>query len=122
VFVALLVHEKFGLKEIAIDLFLVVAGLFLLLLAFKNATILYVDTQRKIITEKFFGFSVGEFAFYVIEKIAVKNTQINGLSIYTSLIICTKDSEHTISKSLNTQHLADVHTELKAVMEGNITN
>lgn len=113
---------KFAFAEIAIGLFSAIAGLFLLLLAFANAKTFNVDMQRKIITETIFGFSVGEFPFYGIEKIVVRDTQINGLSIYTSLIICTKDGEHTISKSLSTQHLADVDRELKALIEGNITN
>jgi hypothetical protein len=122
VLMANFLFAKLAFTEIAIGLFSAIAGLFLLLLAFANAKILYVDTNRMIIAETFFGFLVVEFPINTIEKIAVRDTQLNGLSIYTSLIICTKDSEHTISKSLNTQHLADVHIELKAVMEGNITN
>ena len=111
---------EFAFAEITIGLFSALAGLFLLLLAFLNAKNLHIDTNRKVIAETIFGFLVAEIPFNAIEKTAVRDTQINGLSIYTSLIIYTKNSEHTISKSFSTQHLADVEREFKALIEGNI--
>jgi hypothetical protein len=114
--------EEFAFKEIAIGLIFAIFGLFYLLLALLNAKVLYVDTRSKIIAETFFGISVVQFPFYVIEKMLIRDTQINGVPIYTSLIICTKDGEHPISKSLSTQHLADVDRELKALLTGNVTD
>lgn len=111
---------KFSFTSITIGLFSALFGLFLLLLAFINAKILYVDTNRKIISETFFSFLVVEFPFNAIEKTAVTDNQINGISIYRSLIICIKDREHTIAKSFSTQHLADVEREIKALMGGNV--
>jgi hypothetical protein len=113
---------KFAFTEITIGLFSAVAGLFLLLLAFINSKAIYIDTNRKIIGETFFGFLVVEFPFNMIKKIAIRDTQINGLSIYTSLIICRENSEHPIAKSWSTQHLSDVEREFKALIEGNITD
>ena len=112
---------KFAFTELAIGLFSAVAGLFLVLLAFINSKVVYVDTNRKIIGETFFGFLVVEFPFNAIKKIAIRDTQINGLSIYISLIIGRENSEHTLAKSSNTQHLSDVEREFKALIEGNIT-
>ncbi|MFN0255730.1 hypothetical protein [Pedobacter ureilyticus] len=112
---------KFAFTEIIIGLFSALVGLYLLLLAFINAKNLYVDTNRKIIAETFFGFLVVEFPFNAIEKAAVRDHRINGISMYTSLVVYTKDdSAHVITKSFSTQHLTDVERELQALMQGNI--
>ncbi|RZL42394.1 MAG: hypothetical protein EOP00_23550 [Pedobacter sp.] len=109
---------KFTFVSIAIGSFSVLVGLFLLLLAFINAKVLYVDTKRKIVSETFFGFLVVEFPFNAIEKTVVRDNQINGFSIYRNLIICTKESEHAVAKSFSTQHLSDIEKEVEALING----
>lgn len=68
-----------------------------------------------------FGFFL-KFPFTVIYKTADKDTQHNGVSVYTSFQL---SAQMTIilpyQKSLSTQYRYDVERELKGLMQGNIT-
>ncbi|MCZ4244127.1 hypothetical protein [Pedobacter punctiformis] len=100
---------------IFVGILFLVAGLFLLFFAYANSAVLYVNTQSRLLAQKRFG-TVQEFPFSAIEKIIVRDTQLNGISIYTSLIISTKEDEQTIDKSFSTQQLSNVDNELRALL------
>lgn len=104
-----------SLVQVVIGLiFVICAGLFLLIKGILDFSRTYIDLKnKKIYNKSFFGFILSEISFSDIIETNIGTTSINGIPIYTSLYVISKNESLRIDKSFTTKRISDLENEIK---------